>query len=200
MHRWTEKEIRFIRAKIAGKSSAEMTELFNRRFGTDIKVSQMVATMQNYQIHSGVPNRFQPGNVPYNKGFIGFTNGRKPGNCYPIGTERCVCKERYVEVKIADPSKWKKKHTLIWEAVNGPVPNGYLIIFADKDKSNFTLENLLMVSRHELIVMNRQGLTSPNANLTKTGKLIADIKIAIADRKRGIKKSKLRKHSNRGKK
>jgi hypothetical protein len=188
MHKWTEKEIRFIRAKIAGKSSMKMTELFNRHFGTDIKVSQMVATMQNYRIHSGVPPRFQPGNVPYNKGFIGFTNGRKPGRCYPIGTERCVCKGGYVEVKVADPRVWKQKHTLIWEAANGPVPNGCLVIFADRNKSNFALDNLLLVSRSELLVMNRQGLISPNASLTKTGKLIADVKIAIADRKRSLKR------------
>jgi hypothetical protein len=38
--------------------------------------------------------------------------------------------------------------------------------------------------------MNRLGFISANADLTKAGKTIADIKIKIADRKRGMKKIK----------
>ncbi|MDR1637987.1 MAG: hypothetical protein LBR93_11710 [Treponema sp.] len=38
--------------------------------------------------------------------------------------------------------------------------------------------------------MNRQGLISADGDLTKTGKLIADIKMLIADRRNGIKKGK----------
>jgi hypothetical protein len=38
--------------------------------------------------------------------------------------------------------------------------------------------------------MNHLGLIFANSDFTKTGKTIAAIKIKVADRKRGIKKSK----------
>jgi hypothetical protein len=45
-----------------------------------------------------------------------------------------------------------------------------------------------MVSRAELAVMNHFGLIANHRYLTKVGKSIADIKIKIADRRRGMKK------------
>ncbi|GHV76492.1 hypothetical protein AGMMS49942_13130 [Spirochaetia bacterium] len=102
----------------------------------------------------------------------------------PVGTE-VIDTDGYVKVKIADPKTWKVKHRIIWEKANGPVPKGNVIIFADGNRMNVKLKNLLMVSRKELAVMNRSGLIYENAEFTKTGKLIADIKIGIADRKRG---------------
>jgi hypothetical protein len=47
-----------------------------------------------------------------------------------------------------------------------------------------------MVSRRELAVMNHLHLITAHRELTKTGKMVADIKLLIADRKRGIKKKK----------
>ncbi|GHU05036.1 hypothetical protein FACS1894147_10770 [Spirochaetia bacterium] len=100
-----------------------------------------------------------------------------------MGTVR-INTEGYVDVKIADPNKWKQKHLIIWEKANGPIPKGNVIIFADRNRLNVKLKNLLMISRKELAVMNRNGLIYENAELTKTVKLIADVKIGIADRKR----------------
>jgi hypothetical protein len=93
-------------------------------------------------------------------------------------------------VKIADPSEWKMKHVLVWEKANGKVPRGSVIIFADGDKTNFRLKNLLLVTRRELAVMTRCGLIYGHSGLTKTGKLIADVKLLIGDRKRAALKRK----------
>jgi hypothetical protein len=95
-----------------------------------------------------------------------------------------------MEVKIRDPKTWKSKHTLIWEKARGRVPEGHVIIFADGNRLNASLGNLLMVSRRELAVMNRLGLVSKNKDLTKTGKAIADIKLLIAERGKGLGKNK----------
>jgi hypothetical protein len=85
---------------------------------------------------------------------------------------------------------WRHKHITIWEAANGKVPRGHVVIFADGDKSNFALDNLILVSRGELVVMNRCGLISNDKDLTQAGKAVADIKLAIGGRKRGMKKRK----------
>jgi hypothetical protein len=79
---------------------------------------------------------------------------------------------------------------LFWEAANGKVPKGTAIIFADRNRFNLDLDNLLMVSRAELLVMNHSGLIFDNADATKVGKTIADIKIKIRERKIGMKKRK----------
>jgi hypothetical protein len=118
-----------------------------------------------------------------------FKHGNIPWNYHPVGTER-TNRDGYLEVKIADPKTWKAKHVIIWEAANGTVPKGSVIIFADGNRLNIALDNLVMVSRSELAVMNRCGLIFEDAEMTKTGKTIADIKIKIADRKKGMKQCK----------
>jgi hypothetical protein len=95
-----------------------------------------------------------------------------------------------VRVKTRNPRTWKFKHRLIWEKAHGKIPRDHVVLFADGDKLNFALNNLLLVSRRELSVMNKQGLICNHRDLTLAGKAIADIKILIADRKQEIKTGK----------
>jgi hypothetical protein len=117
-----------------------------------------------------------------------FTKGRLPWNWRPVGSVRVV--GGYIEVKTADPKEWKIKHVLVWEKKNGKVPKGSAVIFADGDKTNCRLNNLLLVSRRELAMMNHLGLIYGRADFTKTGKLIADVKLAVSDRRRKSKGDK----------
>lgn len=130
--------------------------------------------------------------APWNKGKKGVTcggketqfgKGRKPWNYRPVGSERTNV-DGYVEIKIADPKTWKAKHVLLWEAAHGPIPKGHVVIFADGNKQNVTLENLLLLSRRELAVMNKKGLIANDAELTKAGVVVADIYLKIGERKR----------------
>jgi hypothetical protein len=63
----------------------------------------------------------------------------------PIGTEQ-VTHGDYVRVKVAAPDTWRWKHHLIWEAANGPIPEGHSVCFADRSPQNFALANLVLVS------------------------------------------------------
>lgn len=137
---------------------------------------------KNHGFSSGLDGRFTPGSIPYNKGKKGvggweptqFKKGNRPWNYQPIGSER-VNGDGYVDIKIADPNKWKGKHILIWEEHNGPVPKGYAIIFGDGNRRNFNLDNLICVSRHQLLILNRNNLIQKDADLTRTGVIIADL-------------------------
>jgi hypothetical protein len=200
MRKYTPEEVRFIKREVAGRGCAELTELFNRRFGLSVTAGQMKSFMGNHRLRNGRDGRFRPGQVPFNKGRKGihlsaeteFKPGNRPWNWRPAGTER-VNGEGYVEVKIAEPGKWGRKHTLLWEEANGAVSKGHAVIFADGNKRNFDMANLLLVSRGELAVMNRRGLIYDYADGTKAGKIIADIRIKIAGRRRGMKKRRKRK-------
>ena len=177
----------------AGTSQKDMAELMNRRFGLQLTVKQINSYRKNHHLSSGLTGRFEKGHVPWVKGkhFVAggrsvetrFKKGQRPHNYMPVGSER-INTEGYVDIKIADPNKWKAKHVLLWEALHGPRPKGYKIIFADGNKLNVTAENLLLVSSSELCRMNQNDWIKPDAELTKTGLTLAKLTIAMMDRKR----------------
>ena len=190
MHKYTEEQKAFIKAYVSGRSRKGLTDLFNGYFGLCLGCNQITAFIKNNKLKTGNDGRFKPGHVPANKGkHIGgweptqFEKGHRPWNYKPVGTER-VNGEGYIDVKIADPKKWKTKHMIVWEGVNGSVPKGHVVIFADGNKRNFDIGNLVLVSRKELVVMNKHGLIQDDADLTKTGIAIADIHLKMGERKR----------------
>ncbi|MDR2053807.1 MAG: HNH endonuclease [Treponema sp.] len=106
-----------------------------------------------------------------------------------MGTE-IIDENGYVKVKTRNPKTWKFKQRLIWEKAYGKIPRNRMVIFADGNRLNFALDNLLLVSRAEHAVMNRWDLRSAHGELTRAGLAVADLKMAIAGRKRGVKKKK----------
>ena len=207
--KYTAEQIEFIKNNVTGRSYKELTALFNQHFGTNLTVSTVTATSFRYGFKNGrdtrfdkgcVSHRFKKGHVPVNKGTKGymkpnktsFKKGHMPQTYRPVGSER-IDADGYRWVKTQDPKTWRMKHVLLWEQVNGAVPKGHIVIFADGDKSNITLDNLLLVSRGQLLMINKFGLIQNNAELTKVGVTIADVHLKIGERRR---KSKERKRSN----
>lgn len=184
--RYTARELTFVMKNIRGRSYVEMTKMFNEQFGLSLTLKQMETLTYKHGIRNGIGS-FLPGHVPANKGKkdkamwkrYWLRTGR--GRYRPVGSERVT--SGYVEVKTADPDVWNRKHTAIWEAANGKVPKGHVVIFADGNNRNFDLDNLLLITRGELMVMNHLGLIKNSKDLTVTGKMIADLSIAIAVRK-----------------
>ena len=97
---------------------------------------------------------------------------------YPIGAERY--RNKAIEVKT--PDGWKLKSIYIWEQANGKLPDGYRIMFADQNKSNFELDNLLAVTLREIFYMNRRGLITTCKELTKVGLAHARHSMVLVDR------------------
>lgn len=52
---------------------------------------------------------------------------------------------------------------------------GHKVIFADGNKRNFNINNLILVSNSEALIMNTNKLIYEDAELTKTGSLIAKV-------------------------
>ena len=181
MNLLTPEQAEFVKENVKGVSNADLAQMVNERFGLNLTAKQMNTYKKNHKLKSGLDGRFKPGSVPHNKGKnIGgyeptqFKKGHKPANHRPVGSER-VNVDGYVELKIAEPNKWILKHKHIWQLENGPMPKGHAIIFGDGDKRNFDIDNLLLVTRKQLLIMNQQRLIQNSAELTKTGVIIADL-------------------------
>lgn len=184
----------FIKNNYVGVGHQGMADLLNENFGTNFAKGQMKGIYARFKLNSGRTGRFPKGYKPPNAIRKGqrlsqateFKGGQLPHNYKSVGTE-ILRPDGYVWVKLADPNKWRQKHVLVWEAVNGPRPKGYVVIFGDGDRHNFDLSNLILISQRQLLVLNRKGLILNNAELTKTGIVVADIYIKIADLKNNMK-------------
>lgn len=195
MFRFTEEQREFIEANVKGKSNADLTYCFNKQFGLNLRVNQIQAFKKNNKLSSGLTGRFEQGHTPSNKGkkktWAGgestqFKKGHKPHNYVPVGSER-VNGDGYVDIKVADPNRWRGKHLVKWELHNGrPVPKGSVVIFGDGDRRNFDPDNLILLTRGQLVTMNKHGLIMNNADLTRTGIIMADILKKIGERKRNL--------------
>jgi phage protein len=174
--RYTKEELDYIREIAPGRHYHEIVEMFNKKFERQIDAKKLKETLGNHGISTGLTGRFEKGHVPVNKGkkFPGtgnrttFRKGNVPANKMNVG-EDIITTDGYVKTKIAEPNLWEYKHKLIWAEAHGPIPEKHSVIFADGDKLNLSIDNLLLVSRAELLMLNRRRLISENSELTKIG-------------------------------
>lgn len=173
-----------------GRSLKETTEMINKKFDKNLSYSQIKNYFKNNKLTCDRNTRFKKGHESWNKGkkFPGnindgcFKKGNIPMQYKPVGSER-IDVDGYSIVKIADPNKWKAKHKLIWEESNGPIPKGHAILFLDQNKQNFSLDNLVLVNKKELLKLNQQKVTN-DAEINKSKLLIAKVQIKAAELKR----------------
>lgn len=192
MHFYNEEEIKYLKKITSGRTNKEITKMFNEKFNLNQTEKAISAVRKRYEIKSGLNGQFKKGQEPWNKGIKGiyakgcektwFKKGNTPVNHKPVGSER-ITVDGYTEIKVAEPNKWRLKQQLIWEKYNGTIPKGYSILFGDGNKRNFDIDNLILVSRQQLLIMNRNKLIQADADLTKTGLIIADIYQKIGQRK-----------------
>ncbi|MGE4321043.1 MAG: HNH endonuclease signature motif containing protein [Acholeplasmataceae bacterium] len=187
----------------------EITAMFNKKFNVDFTEKSIAACRYSHGIKNNIDatfkkgTRFSPstefkkGMVPANKGMKGvyapgcektwFKKGHKPKNYLPVGTE-LMKSDGYVYTKIADPNKWKQSHRILWESVNGSYSTKtHALIFKDSDRTNITIENLELITRRQLAILNKNNLITKDKDLTETGLIIGQILEVKARRKKNEK-------------
>ena len=190
--RYTKKELDYIRKITPGRHYHEIVEMFNKKFEFQINAKKLKETLRNHNISTGLTGRFEKGITPHNKGktFPGtgnrttFRKGATPHNKMRVG-EDAITTDGYVKTKIAEPDVWEYKHKLIWMEANGLIPEKHSIVFADGNKLNLDIDNLLLVSKAELLMLNRRRLISEDSELTKTGLNVVKVMNKIHKIKKG---------------
>lgn len=190
-HYWKKEEDDFLINNIKGISIKELTNLFNKKF--DLKLSESSISNRKHKLgiyteyNSGC---FKKGNIPANKGKkqieymteeqikktipTRFKKGNIPKNHRQVGSERTNV-DGYIEIKVAEPNKWQLKHRVIYQQFYGEIPEGYNVIFLDRNKQNLNINNLKLVSKEEDLIMNRNNLFSEDKDITETGTIIANV-------------------------
>lgn len=182
--RYTDEMKKFILENYKGITSKELADRFNEEFGTDATSSQMKTYKTRHKLKNGIGGCFPAGHVPHNKGkkmppevyekvkHTMFSKGHMPTQHRPVGSER-VTVDGYIEIKVEEPNRWRLKHNVVWEAHHGKIPKGSIVVFLDGDRMNVAIENLKMLKRSELLIMNRYNLYGANAEATEVGTNLA---------------------------
>lgn len=189
-NKYTKEQREFLIKNNHLKTSQELADMFNKRFGTNITKVNIKNFRGNNHLNSGLNGQFKKGNIPHNKGkrqndymsiesiektkATRFKKGNIPANHKDVGSER-ITKDGYIEIKIKEPNKWQLKHRYIYEKKYGKIPKGYNLIFLDGNRKNIDLSNLKLVSKSEDLIMNKNKLFTTDKNITNTGSLIAKV-------------------------
>ena len=181
-HRWTDEEKEYLASIVKGKTYKELLALMNEKFDYEFSSQQIESALRRYNLKTGNTGQFKKYQEPWNKGLKGYIGANKtsfkkgtiPPNYKPVGTER-FAKDGYIEVKVKDPNVWELKHRYIYKKHHGEIPNGYNVIFADKNISNFDIDNLILVSKAEMLILNKNKLIFEDKDFTKVGVNIAKL-------------------------
>ena len=191
-HIWSEEEKAYLSEIAPGRGYSEIHKMMNDKFEYQFSLVQIKAAMKRYNLRNGLDGKFKENCTPWNKGLKGvrtggkstqFKKGQVPLTYRPVGSER-VNVDGYIEIKTADPSTWELKHRVVYEKHNGKIPKEHAVIFLDKNKLNFDIDNLALVSRKELLQLNRSNLINNDPELTKVGVNLVKVIVKTKERSR----------------
>ncbi|NRO27733.1 HNH endonuclease [Lactobacillus helveticus] len=136
--------------------------------------------------------QFVKGMTPWNKGKHNIPGGRSvetrfkkgliPPNYQPVGTV-VVHSDGYRFIKLAE-HKWQLYQRYIWEKANHEqLKKNQVVLFLDGNRNNYAPDNLMAISRKELLIINHEKLLTKNdGELSKTGVLIAKLKLKTKEK------------------
>lgn len=163
-----EEQLKYLKKIVKGRTCCEIADMMNDKFNTLYFTSSRIKHYKRrFGLVSGLDTKFKKKQTPHNK----------KGTGYEFVDE----KTGYTYIKTLN-SGWQLKHRFIWERHNGHIPDGYSVAFADQDKTNFDIDNLILIENRDKLVAKNMRLFSNNADLTKTGLLIAKLRNKCYDK------------------
>ena len=189
-HKYTSEEKSFMVEYVPGHSYKEIQKAFTDKFGWEITINQVKTFISNNHLNTGRNGRFEKGMIPANKGqkmskehyekckATMFKKGNMPKNHKPVGSKR-ITRDNYIEIKIEEPNRWRLKHRYMYEQYHNVKLNKNQVVIMIK-KNNFDKDNLLLVDRSTLKVMNQ--------HLNDIDIEIPEIKMAIINLAKNIDK------------
>lgn len=174
---YTPEQIAFLAEHVQGTKYPVLAEMFNARFGCN-KTAQMIKGVCMYKgLRNGIDPRFRAGFTPENRFPVWAC--RRRSRMHPIGSEY-INARGFTMIKIANPNQWRAKHIVVWEEENGPLPKGNVVLFANGNRQDFRLDNLIMLTSSEWSYLRMQGKLSDNEDGNRAAILIAKVTARLA--------------------
>ena len=195
--KYTPEIIQFVREKVKEYTDKQIAELINQRWNLGVTESSITNLKTRHNIRTGFHRAtFPKGHTPINKGTKGmfnvggnvtsFKKGHTPNNYRPVRSER-LDKDGYVMVKVQEHGlyqhRWRLKHRVVWEEAYGPLTPNEAIVFKDGNRKNFDLDNLMKVTRAELVQLNKHRYLTGHADTAEPSLTLIRIIRAIRKRK-----------------
>ena len=186
-------------AKMLGRT---LSQVYNkaRAMGLNAPMERIrMAGKIGMQHPKSIATRFHKGHIPTNKGKkvspeiyekmspTMFKKGHINENKRAVGSER-VNVYGYIEIKVAEPNRWRLKHRLIWEQHNGIIPEGCNVQFKNHNTLDCRIENLYLISKSK-------QMRNENSLMARYPKELRDV-----IRLKGVVKRQLRKQEKKKKK
>lgn len=147
------------------KPREQIVKEFNEHFGSEFTLGQINALMKRHKIRTDYVCKeswFKKGSVPHNAVSI---------------LSETVDSNGYVKIKIKD-NYWVYKHRYLYELYhNVKLKDDDVIMFLDKDKTNFSKDNLVLVSKSESMYLTNNFNDIENVELRKSCVLISKIEM-----------------------
>ena len=155
-HKWTKEQNEYLREISPGRPRKEIVKLFNKKFNLNLSFGKINSYMNNYGIRNNLDTKLKP--KPLKEG------------------DESIHSDGYVYIRNKE-GEWVFKQRYMWEKHYGEIPEGYKVFFLDRNKENFNIDNLTLVSSRELALLNRYGLLKEDADLNKVS--IALVRLII---------------------
>lgn len=157
----TEEQKEFLIKILTYHNNKETIEIFKKKYGYCISEKSLHNYRQKYKIKKKYKQ--------YDK-----NNNMVRTNKKPLYSEY-INPNRNVYIRIG--KKRKVKTRFVWEQYYGrEVPKGYDIIFADGNKNNFDINNLVVAKRSVRIFMQKNEIKTINKEIADTSRLILNLK------------------------
>lgn len=162
----------FIAENYYGTSTKALIDLIETQFGIKLTEGQLRQYGHRHGLKTGNTGKF--GTRPaWNKG---LSNPHGPTKVSPEGS--LIFSSGRYHIKHGD--KWVEYSRYLWEQAHGPIPEGHIIEYRDRNSRNCVLENLRMVDkethfeyfRRRDLRSNDPDLNDAAINIIKLEKLI----------------------------
>ena len=163
MHKWTSEEVDRLRELYKTHTREECARIMG------VTLNNVKWALKKHRIFCEDKRRFV-----FEKGCTGWRHK-------PVGSEGFTGK--YVKVKVAE-HLWKTKQQVVWEEHYGKLNDGEVVLILNGDPKDVRIDNLMKVTKSEMLAINRNRLHSNDTEIGRTKALLGKLLAAKGKKRR----------------